>query len=118
MPVKAFAIDVNTTVLVGDVDSLNEHWIDPLVLTVFHDAQGKPQRAYTLLFSEALDPFYTPPLRPHCIMGEYIVNADLEKQYHEMVKTIKAKIRQEESGIVAPSKAALNLIGTGKKGTH
>lgn len=117
MPIRAFAIDVTTTVLVESIDE-NGNWVNPIVLTIFHDAQGKSQRAYTLLFSEAVDPFCTPALFPHCIMGEYPVNADLEKQYHAMVRSIKDTIRQEQSGIVAPSKAALNLIGTCKKGAH
>lgn len=117
MPVHAFAIDVTTTVLVGDIDK-DGNWVNPIVMTLFHDQEGKTHRAYTLLFSEAVNPFCVPPLRSHCIMGEYDIRPDLEAQYHVMVQSIKDKIRQEESGIVKPSAAALNLVGTGKKGTH
>lgn len=113
--VRAFAIDVTTTVLVESVDE-NGNWVNPLVMMLFHDPAGKVQRSYSLLFSEAEDPFCVPALREHVIMAEYVINDDLEKQYYKMLDMIKEKVALEKSGLVAPTGKNIRDIGSKHRG--
>lgn len=110
--VKAYPIDITTTVLVERTDE-NGNWVNPLVMTVMPNNDGGMTRMFSLLFSEAKDPWCVPALLPHVIMGEYEITDELAQQYREMVKKIKHKIQMETSGIVAPSQAALRAIQKG-----
>ena len=114
--IKAYALDVSTTVLVEKTDE-NGNWVNPLLMLLGYDPQGKPQRRFTVLFPEAEDPFLVPALKDHAILAEYTPNEDLEKQYHSTIKAIKFEIARESAGLVIAPPSALRTLNQ-KKGGH
>jgi len=112
MSIVAFALSPQETVLVKEVK--DGRWIDPLVMVLTQDQQGKPMRFYSMLFPEAADPWNIPALNDHAIIGTWEVPPDLEKQYIFYMNDIKEKRRVALMGIVKGSLIDLNNLSKAK----